>query len=425
VRYGGPVDRRATWPLVLSSISIGVALGAFLPFVPVVLAARGLAVAQVGVVMAVGGLGWVIAVPLIGQIADTSIGRTRMLTITAGVAAVVVAPIALGPPPIITAGLYVVGIAFIASWMPLNDAIIVNAIRDGRAYARIRTSLSVAYALAATAAGVVYAISGFAAAVIVLALGGLTVAGLASNLPEASLPARRPGVTSPIAPVGTLTIAIRQAFVIAPTLPLILLALGMTALGYAAGNSFFALRVLELGGGSVEIALSAALSALVEVPAMVLAGLVAVRFGLRALFAGSGLVIASVTAGWALSGNVPELILLRAGIGVGYGGLIVTGVLTMRALLPTSLQGTGQTLFQATCFGLAGIAVSAAGGLLHGAIGFSGVFSVAAIVGIVGISLGWAAYGRTARSGNPLQVVESSTDDQQSFPVARPREAIE
>lgn len=388
-------------PLVFSSLWIGTSLGVFLPFISIVLAEHGLSVAEVGTVMAIGAVAYVVCVPLLGQVADVATGRPRMLAITGVIGGLGLASIAAGVPPLFTALGYIVGTAFISCWLPLNDAVIVNGLHDPTQYGRIRMLLSLSYALATLAAGFVYAVTGFTASVVALGVGGVGLPLVTHFLPDAPRVGRdtdargRPGALDYLVRSG------QRAFAIAPALPILLLAVALVALGYASGNIFFGLRVVELGGGSVDVALSAGISALVEVPGMIVAGYLGARFGLQRLFAAGALILVLVTAGWALATSVPALIVTRSFSGLGYAFVIVAGVLTIRRILPAELQGTGQTLLQTTCFGVTGIVVSAAGGALHDAIGFAGVFALAAALGFVGIAVGWLGYARALPTDAP------------------------
>jgi MFS family permease len=62
--------------LRVSAITIGLALGVYLPFIAVALTERGLTVTQVGLVMSLGAVGFVVAVPVWGHAADVIFGRS-------------------------------------------------------------------------------------------------------------------------------------------------------------------------------------------------------------------------------------------------------------------------------------------------------------------------------------------------------------
>ena len=73
------------------NLAIGLAIGVFVPFISVILASRGFGPAQIGLVASLGALGFTIAVPVWGHLADVRLGRPRTLqvcAIGAGVAVV-------------------------------------------------------------------------------------------------------------------------------------------------------------------------------------------------------------------------------------------------------------------------------------------------------------------------------------------------
>jgi MFS family permease len=155
--------------------------------------------------------------------------------------------------------------------------------------------------------------------------------------------------------------------------------------------------MIDLGGGSVVVGLAGALSAVVEIPGLILAGIVADRYGLRVLFVASGVILVVIPAAWAVMTDVDLILATRAMVGIGFAGMLVGGVLTMRVLLPAGLQGSGQTLFQATLFGFSGFVINALGGLLYPSIGYEGLFALCAALAGVGVVVGWVAYGRAPR----------------------------
>ncbi len=386
-----PATRQATGELVATSLWVGAGLGLFWPYVALVLMGAGLDVAAVGVVMGAGAFAYTIGVPLIGQVADTTTGRPRMLAICGVVGGLLTGAIAIGLPPALAAIALVAGWAFVLSWLPLNDAIIVSSLHDPGRYARIRVIVSGAYAGAAILAGVVYAVTGMAAAAVALCAAGLLLPLFARRLPDVARLELGDGQGRP-GPIAVLTGAVAASLRLAPALPKILIGSGLVVLGYSASNTLLGLRIVELGGGAADVGLAGGISALVEVPGMILAGWFARRFGLRPLFLAGSLVMVAVTVGWAVSPTVPALVVFRGFSGLAYAAMMICGVLTIRSLLPAELQATGQTLLQTVLFGITGIIVNVAGGLLHAPIGFPGVFGIAAALGLLGIAVGWRGY---------------------------------
>ena len=140
-------------------------------------------------------------------------------------------------------------------------------------------------------------------------------------------------------------------------------------LGIVASLTFLPLRIADLGGAPSIIALSATVSALFEIPAMLVAARVAGHVGLRGLFvAGCGLYVLAYIA-WIVLADPALIVVTRPLTGLAYGSLTVTSVLTVGALLPEGLQASGQALYQMSALGVAAILSDLGGGYLFGTYG--------------------------------------------------------
>src|SRR6476646_3471300 len=62
---------------------VGIALGIYNPFIAVTLTSKGFDVGAVGVITGLAAVGYIVAVPLWGQLADTRLGRPQALAIAA------------------------------------------------------------------------------------------------------------------------------------------------------------------------------------------------------------------------------------------------------------------------------------------------------------------------------------------------------
>ncbi|HYH94183.1 MAG TPA: MFS transporter, partial [Candidatus Saccharimonadales bacterium] len=158
--------------------------------------------------------------------------------------------------------------------------------------------------------------------------------------------------------------------------------------------------ITDLGGSPSDVALASGLSAAAEIPAMLLAGRVASRIGLRGMFVGSALLYAVCLASWTVIDVPAGIIATRAITGIAFAGVIVGVVLTIAALLPPHLQATGQSLYQTTAFGIAAIIANLVGGLLYEDIGPVAVFGGGAVLAVAAAVLGWVAFphGPTSRA---------------------------
>ncbi len=395
--------------LRLLVLSLGVALGVFFPFISVILADRGFGPGEIGLITSLAALGSTIAVPTWGHLADVRWGRPQTLRICAIGGAITVTALLAAWPAAIVVALVIVFWFFQSSWQPLADAITVNAVSGRDGYARIRLLTSIAFALSTIAAGILYERTGYAASyaafavtAVILALTTLRVpdverADLAAHLPpSAAAPSTEPHGNGGRGPrrgsprtwrFGSSSVALR----LAPKLALVLTGVALLHVGIISGFTFLGLRLVELGSGPTEVALSSGVSAFTEVPAMLAAGWFVARIGLRGMFTGSALLYAACLALWTFT-DVPVLIIAsRVVTGVAFAGIVVSTVLTIATFLPADLQATGQALFQMTAFGVAAVVANVVGGILYEFVGHAAVFGVGVVLALAAAVVGWLA----------------------------------
>src|SRR5829696_8727501 len=153
------------------------AIGAMMPFLPVVFQSKGLSVEQVSAVLAAGSAVRLLAAPAIGRGADGLGDPRRVLVLAAAVAGCTACGHVLAPagfaPMLLVALLHSL---FLASVVPLSDALWLGASRRLRSdYGRVRSAGSAAYIVGAVAAGQVAALFG-ATSVVWLYAAGLLLA---------------------------------------------------------------------------------------------------------------------------------------------------------------------------------------------------------------------------------------------------------
>lgn len=388
-------------------IALGAGLGVFYPFLAVILSGRGLDPGAIGLVFAVSAVGFTVAVPLWGHLADVRLGRARALIVCAvGAGAAVL--LLLAPLPTIGIAACVIAFSFFESaWQPLGDAISINAVADRRRdYARIRVLTSISFALVAIGAGQFYDLTGYGPAPILFAVCALLMAIAAWYVPDidrADLEAHGPGAGTPSGAsagvprprpprrptwrFGSTGVALR----LEPRLGLVMLAVGLVHVGVMGGFTFLPLRLVALGGSPGDVALMSGLSAAAEIPAMLLAATVATRIGLRGMFVGAAVLYGLCIVSWMVIDTPVLLIATRALTGVAFAGFIVSIVLTIATLLPATLQATGQALYQTIGFGVAAIVGNALGGLVYGSLGHEAFFAMGAALAFVAAGVGWVA----------------------------------
>ncbi len=320
-------------------------------------------------------------------------GRSRSARIGAGVA--VVALLRDWSMTVVVL-LFVVYWVFSSSWQPLSDAIAVNALRGRRGgFERVRLLASLTFAIGAIGAGFLYDRTGYDASYVLLATGAALIvvtAGFVPDVGRADLSAHRaPDATSTRTwRLGSVGVALR----VAPRLGAVLFVVAMLHIGIISGYTFLSLRLVELGGSPSVVALSAGISAFAEIPAMLAAGWIAVRIGLRGLFAIGALLYGVSFLSWAVANSTTVILAGRILTGFAYASVIVATVLTIATLLPAELQATGQALFQTTAFGIAAIVANVVGGLLYSTAGHAAVFGLGAVLAVAAAIGGWLVMPR-------------------------------
>ena len=366
----------------------GISLGVFYPFTAVILAVRGFSAVEIGVISAISAAAFTIAVPAWGHLADVVLGRRNALVISALTAAGVVLLAGAPIPVLAVAACFVAFSLFESGWGPLCDALAVNAVRDHtRDYARVRLLSSTGFAASSAAVGLLYDRTGYWPAFALcagFAVGLAAVAWLTPDIPRANLVAEASGKSRG----GSMVVALR----VQPRLRGVLAALLLIHVGVIAGFTFLPLRIVALGGSPSDVALSASVGAFAEIPAMLLAGAIAARVGLRGLMAGSALLYAACFVAWMVL-DVPILIVAtRFASGFAFAGIWVGAVLTMAVLLPPRLQATGQGLYQVTGFGVAAFVANLGGGQVYAGLGSTALFAGAAALAVASAILALAVF---------------------------------
>jgi MFS family permease len=166
-----------------------------------------------------------------------------------------------------------------------------------------------------------------------------------------------------------------------------------------AGFTFLALRILDLGGQASDVALSAGISALAEIPAMALVPRVAARTGIRSVLVAGILLYGLTMASWAFLADPGLIVASRLVSGVAFAGMTIGAVMTIAALLPPELQATGQGLYQTVGFGLAAIVANALGGVVYASGGALPLFLGCAVLAVIGALVAWRSIPAGAAAG--------------------------
>ena len=365
----------------------GVFCAAIWPFAAVILRGRGLDPATIGLVLGGGALAATLVTPTFGHLADVVVGRVTAVRIT-----VVVATIAgvalLAPLPLAIVSIAIASVLVQMNLvMGLGDALAVDALHAPRKqYGGLRSLTSLSYAIAVIAAGFIYNGAGYEAAPLVLLVAAAAIFLIASRVPDTTgdatvrASAAQQGGDEAAGRFGSIS----RALAVEPRLLILLAALTLAYTGVMAGVTFVSIRIEDLGGRPSDIALTYGISAITEIPGLMVTGFLVKRLGLPAMFLLALALHAVLIASWGILATPEAINATRLLTGLCFGSLLATRVLAIDRLLPAELQGTGQTLVTAVTFGLGAVAGSAIGGFVYGWFGPLVFFMFAAALTLAG-----------------------------------------
>ncbi|NKE43474.1 MFS transporter [Roseomonas frigidaquae] len=349
-----------------------VVVGITLPFLPSILAARGLSPAEVGVLLAVASGVRLLAGPAGGRLAD-ALGDARVLLV-AGAALAALAACGFLLPAGFGLLLLVMALhsAAFAPVVPLTDALALAASRapGGFDYARVRAAGSIAFMLAAIVVGQAVALAGIQAAAWLL-VGGLAATSLAAlALPRLAPRAGRAPARGWAGFLAPLRIpAVRRLMLVSALIQ------GSHALYYGFGTLHW--QAAGLGAGLIGGLW--AVGVLAEV-ALFLWGR-----GLVARLGPVGLSLAAAAAGvlrWGITALtvdpwllVPAQMLHAATFGMQH----LATMAVLARVVPPAEAGTAQTLHAALGVGLWMGLLALACGPLYAAAGGAGFWAMAGL----------------------------------------------
>jgi PPP family 3-phenylpropionic acid transporter len=359
--------------------------GVILPFLPAVLAARGLDAAEVAIVLAVGSATRLVAGPAVGRVAD-ALGAPRMvLAVVSAVAALAALGFLWAAGFVLLLAVHAALSAATAPVMPLTDALTIAAARrEGFDYGRVRAAGSVAFIAAALLAG--QAVAGFGpdAAVALMAAGfaGTTAAALLLP-PAASRPAGPRGLAGFVAPLGIP--AFRRLLLVSALIQ------GSHAFYYAFGTLHW--QAAGLGEGLIGALWATG----------VVAEIVLFMWG-RGVVARLGPIGLSVVAGaagvlrWGATALTTDPLLLfplQVLHAATFGAQHLATMQVLGRVVPPAQAGMSQALHASLGVGLPMGVLTLASGPLYGAFGGGGYWAMAALCAVaVPASI---ALGRTLR----------------------------
>lgn len=344
------------------------AFGVILPFLPAVLAARGLDPAEVAAVLAAGSAVRLVAGPLGGRLADALAAPRAVLALAAGVAALAAGGFLLAAGFLALLLVHVALSLAMAPIVPLSDAVtLAGTRRHGFDYGRVRAAGSVSFILAALLAGQAVAWLGLEAAVPLVLLGFAATAAAALRLPpaERAVGGGARGLGAFLAPLGIP--ALRRLLLVSA------LVQGSHAFYYAFGTIHW--QAAGLGAGLIGVLW--AVGVVAEIALFLWGRGVVARLGplgLSLVAAGAGVLRWGATA---LTTDPWLLLPLQLLHAATFGAQHLATMQVLGRVVPPAQAGTAQALHAALGTGLSMGVLTLACGPLYAASGGGGYWAMA------------------------------------------------
>jgi PPP family 3-phenylpropionic acid transporter len=379
-------------------VLFGVAVASFFPFLALFLDDRGLSPARIGIVIAAMALARIVANPVWGHVADTTLGRRAVLRI--GALGSAVTALALfwveGSTAILIAS--VLFAAFSTTTGPNIDAIALAHLGEERMgeYGRIRAWESLSYAISCFTIGAILEATGTEWTMVIYGLGSLAILAWSATV--------APDRPTPLEHKGRLG-AVGAAFKAAPRFWRFLAAVLLVWTGFNAAWNIFGLKIASEGGGPLLVGIGTALGGLVEVPMMRLSSRAHRSWGLRKAYVLGCCVYALGFLLWGLVDDPTIVSVLTVFEGIGFAFLFTTSVVVIGRMLPASLQSTGQSMVWTIGFGVAPIVGAGLGGIVFETFGDVTLYAIASGLALAGGVAAWLALSEPAVS-RPLADAE-------------------
>lgn len=390
---GGPVSTASPRMLSLSFMAIMGGIGAFGPFLGLVLDRLGHSAAVIGGLLALVPITRIASAPLWSLIADRYRVGARILqaaTLTTTLVAVAVASGRLGAFGL---GVTLVVFAFARAPIgPILDGLTVRALEarrgDAAGYGPIRLWGSVAFLVMAGAAALVADAVALPTAPMVLAAGAWAVGAVVLL----GLPGGEGG------PPVSLGPALR-GLAARPGIGLVVAALPLHGMGLNAYDSWFALHVEQLGLASVWTGVALAVGVVMEVAVMAVGGRILARFRPESLVS---LSMAVAAVRWGVTALISDpwlLTAVQALHGVAFAVFWVGVIELFRRASAPEIRASAQAVVMTACYGLGPLLTSVVGGALvddHGTGALFGTAGLAAALGAVLTAAGSRRLGRAS-----------------------------
>ena len=394
-----PGMRRASYLYLV----VGLMQACYLPFSSIVFRDRGVSFEAIGLVGAINSILSLAAAPIWGHLGDATLGRVAAFRLAILATALGVFAFASGPAAGIPGSMLA---AFAgAGIVPLLDAIGMERLAEVKGdWGPLRAVTSASYAATCFASGplvvaggaeVVGPLYGIGAAVVLLGTIRLRVRPPLQGSSAEELEVESSELAGGNAEIavagnwrrrfGTVSLAFAQS----PKLFGFLMLSLLVNLGAGIFYSYGSLRIQDVGGDAASVTFASTISAGVEIPFFLIGSAVALRFGMRAVYAIGLLALGLCSIGYGLFDDPFALAIVRGLCGIGFSCTLLASVLTVRAIVPAELQATGQALYQAISYGLAISIAAIFGGVIYGELGALPLFLLSGAILIGSIPFSW------------------------------------
>lgn len=394
-----PGMRRASYLYLV----VGIMQACYLPFSSIVFRDRGVSFEAIGLVGAINSVLSLAAAPIWGHLGDATLGRVAAFRLAILSTAVGVFAFAAGPAAGIPGSMLA---AFAgAGIVPLLDAIGMERLAEVKGdWGPLRAVTSLSYAATCLASGIAVVAGGafmvgplYAIGSVVVLLGTirlrvrppLHVAAEAQLEVESSELA---GGNAEIAVAGNWRRrfgTVSMAFAQSPKLFAFLLLSLLVNLGAGIFYSYGSLRIQDVGGDASAVTFASTISAGVEIPFFLIGSAIALRFGMRAVYSVGLIALGLCSIGYGIFSDPFTLAVVRGLCGIGFSCTLLASVLTVRAIVPSALQATGQALYQAISYGLAISIAAIVGGVIYGELGALPLFLLSGVILIGSVPFAW------------------------------------
>ncbi len=366
------------------------AVGAWYPYLPVFYQERGLDLATIGFMTALGAAAGLVAAPIWGAMADRYAGSRLIMPIGALVTAAAATALALvSGVAAIAFALVIASIAF-SGIAPTLDARALETVgADRNRYGGLRAWGSGAFIVVVAFTGALIERAGITSMFVVYVAALLVLA-------VVSLPLRGDGAAPRLPRLSSIGVVLRHP-PLARFLPAVLLVWSASM----AINWYFSLHLIELGAPGELVGSAWAIGALVEIPIMAAYPWLATRVGAeRLLVIGAG-VFALRAAALSLVDDPFLAAATMALHGVAFALVLVGGVTFVSRHAPAATAATAQGILSATVFSIAMIVGPGIGSWVGDQFGVPALFTLAWTTSAVAIPVLWLAT-RASASERPV-----------------------